>query len=1020
MVRALRQRRIILSISIILITIALLMLSVLRVRAATFPLLVNTIVDETTINGSCSLREAILVVNSGVGTADCPVVGVPDLVNDDFAIRFDTGGTLGNTPILELNSALPAITSTLDIRGFNVVQNPAHRVTITPAPATVIATGLGFEQHAVTVGVNANDSIILGLIIDGFGTGIQVNDVGGVEIGRNGAGLRNYIINNTYGIDVLGDDADGTVISNNSIGIDAANNPAGNTLDGVRIRSLALNTLIGGTNPNQGNVISSNGRFGVNATDVDTIDITNNVIGLLSTASTTNLGNGSVGIEILRTIKATIEQNTIGFNTQGGIRVTDSPTSLLVFNSVGVLPSTTTNVGNGGIGIRIVSSSGSTIRGGAGANQETVVAYSGSTGISIETSQTVAIDDTLTFSNGGLGIDLGNNGVTPNDAGDGDAGPNGNQNYPVFALAATDGLVTGTTLVINGQFPSGAGTYNMVFYVNTTCDPSGFGEGQAFLQNGGTPYVQSTSSGQFSATLTGSYNVGDFITAIAVSQNAGTIGNTSEFAQCIEITDNVLTASFVPSATTIVAGQSVFFDNTSTGLITATRWFIDGIQVSTAYDLLRIFATPGSYVVELEVENNIGTIVRSAPTTITVLAPTATPINTPIPTVNTPIPPVSTETFTPTTTLSPTASATASQTSTVTSSPTATVTASQTATVTSSPTATVTASQTSTVTSSPTATVTASQTSTVTSSPTASSTASATVTSSATASVTASPSATVTGTMTTTVTTTPALEVTVIGNGANSMSINVVNSGQSDANNLLVQEQLRTGVEYRSASLGAPICTEVGGLVSCRLGILGAGQSTNVDITVQTNGEAPDSGVTIVSADGVVPRIIDEPYIIKIGNPPVAPPGSEITYTIRVINPTSETAFDMLIEDNMPDIIEILDASATTGDLEIDGQAISLSLDELAPGERVTLTINARVSDEDEAVSAIINEACVTSSSNPAPNCAIMSFLAVDILPNTGQASWLMLIIRWGIVLGMSSVMLAGIAILYLKLHRKV
>ena len=71
-----------------------------------------------------------------------------------------------------------------------------------------------------------------------------------------------------------------------------------------------------------------------------------------------------------------------------------------------------------GAGGLFVQGSASTIGAGAGSN---VIAFNGGPGIAIAAGLAHRISSNSIHSNGGLGIDLGNNGVTPNDAGDGDA-----------------------------------------------------------------------------------------------------------------------------------------------------------------------------------------------------------------------------------------------------------------------------------------------------------------------------------------------------------------------------------------------------------------------------------------------------------------------------------------------------------------------------------------------------------------------------------------------------------------------
>ena len=117
--------------------------------------------------------------------------------------------------------------------------------------------------------------------------------------------------------------------------------------------------------------------------------------------------------------------------------------------------------------------------------------------------------------------------MTPNDAGDGDAGANNLQNFPVLT-SATSGSTT-----IEGTLNSASNTqFRLEFFANTACDPSGFGEGETFL---GSTDVTTDGSGNASFTVTfpATVPVGQFITSTATDPD----NNTSEFSQCIDVVE---------------------------------------------------------------------------------------------------------------------------------------------------------------------------------------------------------------------------------------------------------------------------------------------------------------------------------------------------------------------------------------------------------------------------------------------------------------------------------------------------
>ena len=76
-------------------------------------------------------------------------------------------------------------------------------------------------------------------------------------------------------------------------------------------------------------------------------------------------------------------------------------------------------------------------------------------------------------------------GVTANDTGDGDAGTNNLQNFPVLATARTNGS---NQLLVTGTLNSTANSYYRIeFFANTSQDGTGYGEGRIYLGYGNLP-----------------------------------------------------------------------------------------------------------------------------------------------------------------------------------------------------------------------------------------------------------------------------------------------------------------------------------------------------------------------------------------------------------------------------------------------------------------------------------------------------------------------------------------------------
>jgi hypothetical protein len=353
------------------------------------------------------------------------------------------------------------------------------------------------------------------------------------------------------GVSISGINATGNRVAGNFIGTDVTGTlDVGNTLDGVVIAIMAANNIIGGDDDDDGsldglvgarNIISGNDSDGVEIRNAGATGnrIEGNFIGT-DVTGTADLGNTQNGVFIVDAPNNTIggttagARNIISGNGCAGVEIFNAGASgnHVEGNFIGTDVTGTTDLGNSQNGVIISLAPNNTIGGNfsAGGN---VIAFNKFAGVDVSSSATSnVIRRNSIFSNVGLGIDLGGDGVTPNDPGDGDPGPNNLQNFPVLGSAVSD--AAGTT--IQGGLNSTANSLSLIdFYSNVAPDPSGLGEGKTYV---GSTVVSTDASGNavYSATFPVTGLSGQFLTATATTASASPYGATSEFSQAIDVT----------------------------------------------------------------------------------------------------------------------------------------------------------------------------------------------------------------------------------------------------------------------------------------------------------------------------------------------------------------------------------------------------------------------------------------------------------------------------------------------------
>lgn len=449
--------------------------------------------------------------------------------NGDYSFTLPGGGDYTVTPSLaSLTFTLPSQTFlnlSLNQRASFTAVRPAILVTninnhgagsfrqaildsnAIPGKDTIIFNIPGDDVHTINL-LTGLPNITDPVIIDAVS---EQGDLVTPRVELNGAGTQGAIglfiqAGNTtvrglsiggFSTGILFFDCDNNIIEGNHIGLDWSGTTSRPNGDGIFLLASS-NNLIGGTSPNSPNVISSNLFGGITIVGNNNV-VQGNLIGP-DRARRVGFGNGGAGISI-------------------GQQPFFPPPLAISHNNV--IGGTTPLAGN-------------------------VIAYNNGPGVVVASETGNAVRRNSIFSNFGSGIELGFEGVTPNDPGDSDTGPNLLQNFPLLTSVVSNGSST----TIHGTLNSTPNTtFQIDFYSNAACDPSGNGEGEKVF-NAFNNDTEVTTDANGNATINTIFPIelaaGRVLTATATDPQ----GNTSEFSPC-DATNVAGSAEFSVEARTI-------------------------------------------------------------------------------------------------------------------------------------------------------------------------------------------------------------------------------------------------------------------------------------------------------------------------------------------------------------------------------------------------------------------------------------------------------------------------------------
>jgi parallel beta-helix repeat protein len=496
-----------------------------------------TVYPDSNLIGGVTSADANVI--SGNGAQGIFVLGGTNNTIQGNRIGTNSSGTAGMPNGLEgiyMKSVPSASTISGNLVSSNIISgNGSNGITLdTGATGAVIAGN--------TIGTNAAGTAPLGNNGDGIGI---YNGASGNTVSDNTVAASTY-----NGIRVY-NTANGNTIRHNWIGTNPLlTTGLGNANQGISVEA-STGTTIGGSNAGEGNVVANNAQGGIllessaNNTQILGNVVSGNTgpgIGVQDSQTATIAGN-RIGTDIAGSVawpnsgdgiwltgettswitiggKSPGAANVISGNAGNGLTIsglTTAPVSYVWGNLIGTDATGTAPLPNAGAGVSIDASNND-----IGDNDVTagnLIAYNTGAGVYVGSGTGNQILSNRIFANASWGIAMGE-------------GANGDMVAPVIASATDDGTlltVTGTVALADPLEQLW-----LDFFANTSCDPSGYGQGAVLLGHKILyPYDYDPGAGvfRFTAVVSGG-NAGKVITATATTMMESW-GNSSQFSACL-------------------------------------------------------------------------------------------------------------------------------------------------------------------------------------------------------------------------------------------------------------------------------------------------------------------------------------------------------------------------------------------------------------------------------------------------------------------------------------------------------